>query len=149
MISPSEELSFHVNVPLAAFILEYSVAYCPDDFASEDGPSTYLSRIPLDVYECILSFASIEGSIMGKQRLDAGSATASPRLGNRGQSKTHTHSLLKFSCPAQLHDFSPGLHPVSLISQLRSKFVARIARSGITCTLKVQHSTVTLDGIAL
>ena len=40
----------HLLVPLAAFLLEYPVGYVPLDA----NQTTFLSNIPLDVYECVL-----------------------------------------------------------------------------------------------
>ncbi|THV00819.1 hypothetical protein K435DRAFT_963789 [Dendrothele bispora CBS 962.96] len=148
VISPSEGLPFHVNVPLAAFILEYPVVYCPDASAPDNGSGTYLSRVPLDVYEGIVSFTSSSTDISGV-RTSPATACSTSRPENKKQSRTHMHTLLKFSCPAQLGESSGRLTPASLISKLESQFITRITRLDADSTFKVQHTTVTLDGVAL
>ncbi|KAL1745110.1 hypothetical protein HDZ31DRAFT_63442 [Schizophyllum fasciatum] len=59
MIPLSENIGIDVLVPLAAFLLEYPVAYVPST-----QHSVFLSQVPLDVHEVMLHFGSSTHSIL-------------------------------------------------------------------------------------
>ncbi|KAF5382562.1 hypothetical protein D9615_002869 [Tricholomella constricta] len=113
-ISISSSLPRETAVPLAAVLLEYPVAYVP---TSLEHP--FLSNVPLDIYECVVTF-------------DRDSA----------------HTLLKFSCPSDLAQRYPVvLSPLHIIASVIKKFTPRIRDT--TISLQVHHSTKTLDRVAL
>ncbi|KAF5369326.1 hypothetical protein D9758_002744 [Tetrapyrgos nigripes] len=139
VISPSEALPFHSSVPLAAFLLEYPVLYCPDESTADHTSVSHLDQITLDVYECIISFSDDQTS--GRK------TSPRPVAASSHPSPTSTHSLLKFSCPSQLGLSSERLAPASVISRLQSHFSLSIAK--LHGSLQIQHSTVTLNGVVL
>ncbi|ESK87162.1 hypothetical protein Moror_11855 [Moniliophthora roreri MCA 2997] len=109
----------HVAVPLAGFLLEYSVALCPN--ASGLGVSSHLNQVPLDNYECLINIPG----------------------------KLHEHVLLKFSCPSSLALKYPRLSPSSIIHRLKSRFEDRLKIAIDGSTMSIQHNTMTLDRVAL
>ena len=102
-------------VPIAAALVEYPVAYVPGTVTS------FLHRVPLDVYECIVKFNS------------------------------HTRSLLKFSCPAVLGEKQPDkLSPDRVRANLQVHFGGE-ARFGKwkEAQLQVTHHVEMHERVAL
>lgn len=115
-------------VPLAAFLLEYPIAYVPTGGASAPVPA-YLSGVPLDIYECAIK-----------------SGTPAP---NSASSVIPEHSiLLKFSCPRTLGEVHSGLAPKRMRERLLARFALRLRIAGVG-ELIVNHSVETLDRVAL
>ncbi|KAH9947567.1 hypothetical protein B0H21DRAFT_321711 [Amylocystis lapponica] len=112
-------------VPLAAFLLEYPVAYVP---ASVD-QSDFLADTPLDVYECLL--------------------TRSPAKHSSSTPGFPEHVLLKFSCPSMIGGANLDLSAARLPDRLRTRFAPRLRRAGFSGTLLVRHSTAAFARVAL
>ncbi|KAG6820715.1 hypothetical protein H0H93_012768 [Arthromyces matolae] len=103
-------------VPLAAILLEYPVAYTPETLESP-----FLCNVPLDVYECVVSFG-----------------------------ETTTHTLLKFSCPSELANQHPDALGQPYIKRLlKERYLARIHRFKSEITFQIVHTTEQLDRVAL
>jgi hypothetical protein len=119
-------------IPLAGLLLEYPVAYvvAPDSQA-------YLSRVPLDVYECTLQL--------------------------NGNEDQKGHSVLKFSIPETLGNTDQVWRPGNIMAELHSRFSPRVnlgsptsprtssprSSNDSTNILHVHHHTVSLDRVAL
>lgn len=113
-------------VPLAAFLLEYPVAYVP---ASADQTS-FLEGVPLDVYQC--TFVSRPA---GSQCPD---------------STNVEHSLLKFSCPSIVGSVEAELSPPRLVERLKSRFGARLeGEAGLAGSIIVRHHVETHARVSL
>lgn len=111
------DLTPAVTVPLAAVLLEYPVAYVPPP----DLLQSFLSNIPLDVYEYTLVTDNDQG-----------------------------HLLLKFSCPSILAEAYPDcLGSSHIIAYLTRNFEERLKRSIPRATLRIAHSCETKDRLAL
>ncbi|KAF9483475.1 hypothetical protein BDN70DRAFT_799584 [Pholiota conissans] len=111
-------------VPLAAVLLDYPIAYIPST------SSNALSGVPLDLYECVLTFGNSDGA-------------------TESDVKHNTHTIMKFSCPAKMGDKSPDrCLPEKLILQLKELFATRMHLIGDPSTaVDVVHSTRTLNHI--
>ena len=105
----------HLLIPLAAFLLEYPVGYVPLDA----NQTTFLSDIPLDVYECVL-----EGS-------------------------GEAHTLLKFSCPQCVSRSVARLAPDEVRRRLLDRFQPRLQAVDHPGMLIVGHSQETLPRVGL
>lgn len=96
----------HLLIPLAAFLLEYPVGYVP----LNENQTTFLSNVPLDVYECV--------------------------LGDSGEG----HTLLKFSCPQSVGKSVTRLAPEEVRRRLVGRFQPRLeavdypGKLGVRCT---------------
>jgi len=120
--TPPEPLDASALVPLAALLLEYPLAYVP----LPAGQSGYLSGVPLDVYECGLSWAE-------------------QPLGYPSE----RHMVLKFSCPCAIGLEEKALHPSALVERLKNCFGTRLADAGFSGKLIVHHCIETLPRVAL
>lgn len=105
----------HLLVPLAAFLLEYPVGYVP----LNANQTTFLSDVPLDVYECVLEGSSEE------------------------------HALLKFSCPQCVSQSTARLAPDEVRRRLADRFQPRIQAVNYPGRLEVRHAQETLPRVAL
>ena len=105
----------HLLIPLAAFLLEYPVGYVP----LGANQTTFLSNIPLDVYECVLEDSSGE------------------------------HTLLKFSCPQCVSQSVSRLAPDEVRRRLVGRFRPRLRAVEYSGGLKVRHTQETLPRIGL
>ncbi|KAG6890622.1 hypothetical protein C0995_006598 [Termitomyces sp. Mi166 len=102
-------------IPLAAVLLEYPVAYVPTTL---DSP--FLSKVTLDVYECILSFGET------------------------------VHTLFKFSCPSELgQQYSHIFSSSQIIASLTDNYLPRICTMAPTVSFEVLHTSQNLDRVAL
>jgi hypothetical protein len=114
-------LSQETTIPLAALLVGYPVAYVP---GSPD-QSSFLSNVPLDVYECVLTF-------------------------DESQQVSNLHTLLKFSCPSGLAQDHPDLlGPPQIIEHLNGRYRNRLQKAAPDTKLVVLHSSETLDRVAL
>jgi hypothetical protein len=102
-------------VPLAAFLLEYPVAYVPLDARQ----TTFLSNIPLDVYECVLEDSGEE------------------------------HTLLKFSCPQCVSQSVARLAPDEVQKRLMERFQPRLRAVDYPGRLEVRCTRETLPRVGL
>ncbi|KAI0917241.1 hypothetical protein AcW2_007427 [Taiwanofungus camphoratus] len=123
ILSPS--LKITDIVPLAAFLLEYPVAYVP---ASVD-QTEFLAGAPLDIYECFLTRSLTNADCSGF----AGSE----------------HTLLKCSCPSVVAGADGHLLSSMLTERLRCRFGPRIEATGSSGTLIVRHRTDSFPRVAL
>ena len=105
----------HLLVPLAAFLLEYPVGYVPLDA----NQTTFLSNIPLDVYECILKDPGEE------------------------------HTLLKFSCPQCVSQSVARLAPEEVRRRLVGRFQPRLEAADYPGRLEVRCTQETLPRVGL
>ena len=115
-------------VPLAAFLIEYPIAYVPAGGASAPIPA-YLSGVPLDIYECAIE-----------------PGTPAPNSASGVVPKRST--LLKFSCPRTLGEEHSELAPKRMREKLQARFGPRLRTAGVG-ELIVDHSIETLDRVAL
>jgi hypothetical protein len=113
-------IGLEVAVPLAAILLEYPIGYVP-----KEAYFSHTSRIALDIYNCLISL---------EPDLDGSTSSQPP---------AKQHSFLKFSCPAALLDARV------IINMLKVHFTPRLQHLGKNTTLMIQHTTETLDRIAL
>ncbi|KJA21246.1 hypothetical protein HYPSUDRAFT_216543 [Hypholoma sublateritium FD-334 SS-4] len=122
------DVTVQVAVPLAALLLDYPIAYVP----SVSNPHA-LSGCPLDFYECVLISSAHECHSDAKS--------------HAVQRKEHT--IMKFSCPAQLQDMDPEhFQPASIVSQLNEVFSKRLGLvEDPTLGCDVIHTTQTHDHI--
>ncbi|RDB17984.1 hypothetical protein Hypma_000744 [Hypsizygus marmoreus] len=121
-ITLPSELTPEMAIPLAAVLLEYPVAYVPSSLSQ----SSFLSNVPLDVYECVLTFNGRQTVLPSK------------------------HTLLKFSCPSELGKEHPDrLGNAHVTVSLKEKFKHRLQSSGIGASLEVLQNCQTLDRVAL
>jgi hypothetical protein len=110
-------------IPLAAFLVEYPVAYVPISARQEN----FLSGVPLNVFECIV---------------------VHPVDGMQNRNQQRRHSLLKFSCPCILGaEYPQLLSPQAMELRLEEHFRERVEKLGLE--FKVTHSTVIHDRVAL
>lgn len=115
-------IGIDILVPLAAFILEYPVAYVPNP-----KQTTFLSQVPLDVHEVIIS-----SSGTSHFQLEA------------------FHSLLKFSVPRHLALSHPACEMKTLQRSLQEVYTRRAHDAfGATATITTQHSVQIHDRVAL
>ena len=105
----------HLLIPLAAFLLEYPVGYVPLDA----NQTTFLSNIPLDVYECVLEDSEGE------------------------------HTLLKFSCPQCVSQSVSRLAPDEVRKRLVDRFQPRLLAVDYSGRLKVRHTQEALPLVGL
>jgi len=112
-------------IPLAAFLLEYPVAYVP---ASSE-QTIFLNGVPLDVYECFVELH--------------------PSFILRGKPAILSHTLLKFSCPSTLCLENDRLSVAVLKEQLRDRFKSRSENIEEYYRLEVRHDMKTLDRVGL
>lgn len=105
----------HLLIPLAAFLLEYPVGYVPLDATQ----TTFLSDIPLDVYQCVLVGSGEE------------------------------HTLLKFSCPQCVSRSVARLAPDEIQQRLVDRFQPRLEAVDYPGRLKIRHSQETLPRVGL
>lgn len=96
----------HLLVPLAAFLLEYPVGYVPLD----TNQTTFLSDVPLDVYECVL------------------------------EESREIHTLLKFSCPQDVSQSVSRLAPDQVQRRLADRFQPRLQAVEYPGRLEVWHT---------
>ncbi|KAL1758443.1 hypothetical protein FB107DRAFT_288557 [Schizophyllum commune] len=123
IVTLSGDADIDILVPLAAFLLEYPVAYVPNP-----KHHLFLGQIPLDVHEVVLS--------------------AGPTL--RSSRVVTSHSILKFSVPCHIAAAHPHLSPVTLQQSLREVYVQRVQEAfGADFTVSTVHSTTTEDRLAL
>ena len=102
------DITFETAVPLAAILLDYLVAYVP--YPSHLNP---LSRVPLDVYECILAIPDHD-----------------------------EHTVIKFSCPSSLQEYFTQLKPENMTLKLAAMFAGRIDATSATIHIKHNVRTV-------
>ncbi|KAJ3716854.1 hypothetical protein C8R42DRAFT_724505 [Lentinula raphanica] len=122
-----------LTVPLAAILLEYSVAYCP----SSDIVAPFPGGVTLDVYEVILKLPMLL-------------STRDPRS-STNLDEERPHRILKFSCPSSLVLSSPELTHQTMEERLKSYFDRRLrdALHGNLALVSVRHTIENLDTIAL
>lgn len=106
----------HLLIPLAAFFLEYPVGYVPLDA----NQTTFLSNIPLDVYECVLA------SDFGEE-----------------------YTLLKFSCPQCVSQSVARLAPEEVRRRLVGRFQPRLEAVDYLGRLEVRYTQETLPRVGL
>jgi hypothetical protein len=131
-----ESLPSTVLVALAGFLLEYRIAYAvpPDQ-------DVFLSNVPLDVYECIVRYPT------PGETTDASTSHLSARVLRPFKEGSTAHTLLKFSCPVVVGESHDDYAPKALLGALYARFQPRLAIHGLD--MQVQHTTVTLDRVAL
>ena|ERR1700722_1927579 len=122
-LSLSANLEPEVTVPLAAFLLEYPIAYVPTSLTQ----TSFLSGVCLDVYDCTLSCPHHFTD----------------------NSTTHSHSFLKFSSPQQLGLENSNLSPATLISKMDTRYKGRLEAIGHARVLKIHHHIASFDRVAL
>ncbi|KAL5482455.1 hypothetical protein ACEPAI_9049 [Sanghuangporus weigelae] len=115
-----EGLTPKTLIPLCGFLLEFPVAYVPFSTDSE----AFLSGVPLDVYECAIFLEEDEKD-------------------------TKKHILLKFSCPAHLGAAHGMLAPDSIAKDLEQVFRSRLERVSCPWSLRINHTVITQDRVAL
>lgn len=103
-ISLPDGLTQQIVIPMAAFLLEYPVAYIPPLFDQ----ATSLSSTSLTVYEGSLHFAS------------------------QGTQPSYQHTVIKFSCPTALTSQHRLLSPDDLQDRVTAHFRSRIAEAGLS-----------------
>lgn len=115
------ELAPEATIPLAALLLEYPVAYVP-----ATDKTTFLSNVPLDIYECVLSFKNGQNMVPSR------------------------HTLLKFSCPSELAGEDPlHLGHSQITTHLTQKFSVRLQKVAPGTSIQVLCSSQILDRVAL
>ena len=132
-----------LSVPLAAILLDYSIAYVPDsDSNSASSAAKSFSGALVDFYECVLSFRNLEEQDHHDQ-LDSSKKGSKQRHDNQAQSCT----IMKFSCPAILSDSHPELKSDRIIEKLNALFAQRLQTLGDPSLLQVDayKTTHTLD----
>ncbi|CCL99707.1 uncharacterized protein FIBRA_01729 [Fibroporia radiculosa] len=114
-------------VPLAAFLLDYPVAYVP---ASADQTS-FLADVSLDVYECVFRPGVVEA-----QRLSL----------TNGE-----HIVMKFSCPSAIYSAEEvgELSAPKLTQRLSDKFGNRLREAGLPDSFLIRHTTQVHDRVSL
>lgn len=101
-------------------LIGYPVAYVP----ASPNQVSFLSNVPLDVYECLLTF-------------------------DNSLQVSNPHTLLKFSCPSGIAKEHHVLGPSCIIERLTATFQLRLQRAVPGTELVVRHSSETLDRVAL
>ncbi|KAJ2929771.1 hypothetical protein H1R20_g7328, partial [Candolleomyces eurysporus] len=104
-----QNLHLGVIVPLAAVILDYSVAYVPEVGSGSTASSpVFLANVPVNTYEATLSFTE-------------GNSEATMKV----------LSVLKFSCPRRLEEVCPErLSQESIVKGLESLLRSRLEEIG-------------------
>lgn len=115
-ISLTTDLTAAVTVPLAALLLEYPVAYVPENVQA----SSHLSRMPLIVYECTLTWDV---------------TSLNPIW----------HTLLQFSCPALFGKLLTS----RILDELTSRFNPRTQQLTANPKLTIQYRNETRDNLVL
>jgi hypothetical protein len=115
-------LEREVMVPLAAFLLEYPVAYVPTP-----NETSFLAGVCLDVYDCTL--------------IRSHHVTENVLL--------QDHSFLTFSSPHQLGSENLDLSPPSLLRKLNTRYRSRLREITSNCALETHHRTESFDRVAL
>ncbi len=136
-----------LSVPLAAILLDYSIAYVPDsDSDSAPSAADALSGAPLDFYECVLSFRNLEERDKLHDHLYSQKIRSKQRQDNQEQSCT----IMKFSCPAILSDTHFELKSDRIIEQLNALSAQRLQSLNDPSLLRVSvyKTTHTLDRLA-
>lgn len=105
----------HLLIPLAAFLLEYPVGYVPLDTSQ----TTFLSNVPLDVYECVLVASGEE------------------------------HTLLRFSCPQCVSQSAARLAPGEVRRRLADRFRPRLEAVDYPGRVEVRCNQETLPRVGL
>jgi len=124
-LSLSPSLDITLAVPLAAFLLDYPVAYVPISADQSD----FLAGISLDVYRCTFALKA--------------EATQSSDLAGR------EHTLLKFSCPSAIGHAHGELSSQALVETMRNRFGRRLAEAGFPDSIVVEHHTETHARVSL
>lgn len=131
------DLPCNVTVPLAGFLLEFPVAFCPISVPGIETRS-FLNQVPLRVYRCLLNHED-------KSRITRDSDTTSQQI--------HRHLLMQFSIPSDLESTHPETYSPSAISaHLQETFSSRLEKAFAGRTfpsLTITHSVRTLDRVAL
>ncbi|KAF9450583.1 hypothetical protein P691DRAFT_458876 [Macrolepiota fuliginosa MF-IS2] len=121
-----QDLPSTTSIPLAAFVLDYPVAYVP----ASASQTSFLSGVPLVIYRCYIQ------------------PRTPPPGDDNGRGRQHT--LLQFSCPGSFADDPTGLMSLSrTISHLENTFQPLIAQSLPGCIFHVTCERVILDRVAL
>lgn len=107
-------------VPLAGLILEYVVAYVPNEQSIAE--SKFLGGVDLEIYTCVLSWKGTEGPLGGASE----------------------HTLLQFSCPSSMAQQTD-----SITRRIHERFTTRLAFASLDCKLHVSSRTTILDRVAL
>ncbi|KAH9891590.1 hypothetical protein C8Q73DRAFT_699932 [Cubamyces lactineus] len=113
-------------VAFAACILDFPVAYVP----TSGGNTAYLAGVPLHVYQCVLVVDEDE---------NASQSYGLPRR----------HTAIKFSCPQHVAQTNSGLLPETLVHNLKTRLEEQLQAAGFPGRVVVEHSTETLDRVAL
>ncbi|EMD39858.1 hypothetical protein CERSUDRAFT_122030 [Gelatoporia subvermispora B] len=102
-LTPSSPTSMDANtlVPLAAFLLEYPVAYVPSPSSND---TIYLPDVPLDVYEYVISWTDTR--------------------------QDREHVVLKFSCPNTIGQTVEDLGIERMVDRLTDHFKERLQVAG-------------------
>ncbi|KAI0346033.1 hypothetical protein BDW22DRAFT_940954 [Trametopsis cervina] len=107
-------------VPLAGLILEYAVAYVPNEQSFAE--SKFLGGVDLEIYTCVLSWQGTEGHLGGASE----------------------HTLLQFSCPSSIAQQTD-----SITRRIHERFTTRLAFASLDCKLHVSSRTTIPDRVAL
>ncbi|KAF8158120.1 hypothetical protein B0H34DRAFT_797532 [Crassisporium funariophilum] len=120
-----EDTTFEQAVPLAAVLLDYIVAYVPTSLHLD-----MLSGIPLDFYECILTFRG--SSDHGKV-----------------EQQDINHVVMKFSCPAAIREGGvTQLDPGTITRRLENIFGERLKDIGdSTASVAIMHVCKTVERV--
>ena len=115
----SQGLKQELMIPIAAILLEYPVAYVP----TSSDQTAFLSREPLDIYECRLVHTETE--------------------------VPNQHTFLKFSCPSTIGVKHMELSPQKLTERMKERFIPRLQKVGDSITVDIHVSTEKFDRVAL
>lgn len=107
-------------VPLAGLLLEYAVAYVPDEQSM--AASGFMSGVELEIYSCALVWEDTEGPLDG----------------------VSNYTFVQFSCPSSVAQQTDDIG-----GRLHDRFTTRLASAGLDCTLRVSSHTTCLDRVAL
>ena len=114
------DTTLEIAVPLAAILLDYPIAYVPP--ASQD--VTSLTNVPLDFYECLLTF------------------------GNEPDGQNTKCSIMKFSSPSGIAQ--DELRPERMVERLQQFFSSRLEDiRDPTLGVTVEHTSQLVEHVVV